>query len=1045
MNIRDVVLQEQNQKLGREAQHAGYSHVVRGNSNHDGFFAKAAGSVSANFGNMEVPVTPTQRFREEGSGNYSEHQADDFLADTMQAKEDAGQNLSILTGEDYKQLEEEESALEKYQESSLDRAVERIRAERQWKAERQEENKELRQQMQEELERIQAGGFLSEKGEAQIREALEQANLPVTQDIVEQVLSGLKMGMEAENITDAAKVYLVGNGFPASIDAIYHGMYSGSEGISAEMVPEEKWDEYSVQVQKILEEIGATDGESMENAKWLFANELPITAENLARVQELNDLADGLPLERILYGIIDTLSQGKQVGETILGDRSLQDARELVEQIAQIEPEDVQAVVAEKAAADAADDDAAAQEQAQKQNSAITIQELMDAHKSEQENIPIASEPAEDLQLQEITAWRQLEEIRLHMTVSSVLSMRAQGITVETESLQELISRLRAIEEEYYSRQAADAGQEVKAEQVSLMRESLNAVREIADAPARMLGTSLRQHELMTVRELHSAAVSAARSAWQYRQDYEAVGTQVRPDLGDSVKKAFANIPDLLKDLGLEDTQANERAVRILGYNEMEITEDNVQEMKQWDAQVNRLIQLMKPSTVLEMIRKGENPLDNTVAELNAKLEQEAYSEEAEEESYSRYLWQLEKSDAISQEERNGYIGIYRLLNQIEKSDGAAIGALLQSGREMTLGNLLTEVRSRKKQGMDARVDDANGARESEGYRNSITEQIETAFYRQKAGEALECLTPAKIQEVTGGAAQELLGHSLERVVEEMQDAEGAPELLNEYYEEQAEQLRDTLAQAETAKEFLEGAALPETVENIQAAEKLLQDGPVVKKLYDRRHTLSEEEREELEELLADVPDSVDSREELTEKCQKAEQFMEELLAKSAESADITYSERQEIKGMRQILHLQNSLTRSQSYEIPLQTGDSITCMNLTIREDADNAGKVQVSVQEPVNISMELRIQDGQVKGLVLCDDRSCFEALRTMDEPLKNEVERLGCSVKTISYGMDFRMQNEPVKPEAKQEHADTKILYQAAKVMVRHVSNAVKTLEG
>lgn len=44
----------------------------------------------------------------------------------------------------------------------------------------------------------------------------------------------------------------------------------------------------------------------------------------------------------------------------------------------------------------------------------------------------------------------------------------------------------------------------------------------------------------MTVRELHGAAISATKSAWQYQQDYEAVGTQVRTDLGDSIKKAFA-------------------------------------------------------------------------------------------------------------------------------------------------------------------------------------------------------------------------------------------------------------------------------------------------------------------------------------------------------------------------------------------------------------------------------------------------------------------------------------------------------------------------
>lgn len=76
------------------------------------------------------------------------------------------------------------------------------------------------------------------------------------------------------------------------------------------------------------------------------------------------------------------------------------------------------------------------------------------------------------------------------------------------------------------------------------MQDAVTAVREIAEAPAELLGSSLRQHELMTVRELHGAAISATKSAWQYQQDYEAVGTQVRTDLGDSIKKCVCGYSD---------------------------------------------------------------------------------------------------------------------------------------------------------------------------------------------------------------------------------------------------------------------------------------------------------------------------------------------------------------------------------------------------------------------------------------------------------------------------------------------------------------------
>lgn len=79
-------------------------------------------------------------------------------------------------------------------------------------------------------------------------------------------------------------------------------------------------------------------------------------------------------------------------------------------------------------------------------------------------------------------------------------------------------------------------------------------------------------------------------------------------------------MPDILRNLNLENTQANERAVRILGYNSMDITVDNINAVKDYDASLNRVIDNMKPSVVLDMIRNGGNPLDKTIRELDTEL-----------------------------------------------------------------------------------------------------------------------------------------------------------------------------------------------------------------------------------------------------------------------------------------------------------------------------------------------------------------------------------------------------------------------------------------
>ena len=63
----------------------------------------------------------------------------------------------------------------------------------------------------------------------------------------------------------------------------------------------------------------------------------------------------------------------------------------------------------------------------------------------------------------------------------------------------------------------------------------------------------------------------------------------------------------------------------------------------------------------------------------------------------SANIYIIGKNNQITEEERNSYIGIYRLIHQVEQTDGAAIGALVNQGAEMTMKNLLTAVRSSHK------------------------------------------------------------------------------------------------------------------------------------------------------------------------------------------------------------------------------------------------------------------------------------------------------------------------------------------------------------
>ena len=161
--------------------------------------------------------------------------------------------------------------------------------------------------------------------------------------------------------------------------------------------------------------------------------------------------------------------------------------------------------------------------------------------------------------------------------------------------------------------------------------------------------------------------------------------------------------------MSLDKTLENQRAVRILAYNRMEITAENIERVKEADKQVTAVIEKLTPKNVLQMIRDGVNPLEKTFGELESYFAENPQSYEEEAEDYSRFLYQLEQKKDITENERKAYIGIYRMVHQIEREDGAAVGAVVNIGAELQFSTLLAASRSRRTSHMDWKVSDDTG------------------------------------------------------------------------------------------------------------------------------------------------------------------------------------------------------------------------------------------------------------------------------------------------------------------------------------------------
>ncbi len=328
----------------------------------------------------------------------------------------------------------------------------------------------------------------------------------------------------------------------------------------------------------------------------------------------------------------------------------------------------------------------------------------------------------------------KLEEVRFHMTIEANLKLLKSGFSIDTAPIEETIEALKEMErklaKQYFPQ---DEHAQVKYEQY---RETSKLLKDLPMLPLATVGKLAEGIQTVTLTQFHAEGAALSRAYREAGERYETIWTTPRADLGDSIRKAFANVDDILKDLAYEPTEENRKAIRTLAYHQMELKEENINLVKVAQSKVDSVIEKMTPAATLKMIRDGVNPLETALSQLEQYLEElpEEYSQSTQ--KYSKFLYQLEQAGEITLQERESFIGCYRLLQQIEKSDGAAIGALVNVGGEVNFKNLLLAVRTGKMPTLDVRVNDALGALSEEavqGYMNSISEQIKTAFTKEQA------------------------------------------------------------------------------------------------------------------------------------------------------------------------------------------------------------------------------------------------------------------------------------------------------------------------
>ena len=513
-----------------------------------------------------------------------------------------------------------------------------------------------------------------------------------------------------------------------------------------------------------------------------------------------------------------------------------------------------------------------------------------------------------------------------------------------------------------------------------LFETTTQKVSDLKHMPAYILG--MKGYPLDTVNELHEAGKALQSALDKAGESYEALMTEPRKDLGDSIQKAFANVDDILTDLGMEKSEANRRAVRILAYNSLEINEESVLTMKAADEKVQRTFSNLTPATVRELIRQGSNPLDMNLDVLNKKAEEiQSANSDMDTERFSEYLWKLEQNHSISKEERESFIGIYRLIHQIEKTDGAAIGALVSQGAEFTMRNLLTAVRSAKKSGMDYTVDDDFAGVDSvSADSNSITDQVETAYQADCMKDVMETLTPVTLQKLLESPdwenyTPEQLKQALTEYAEETAEQEAV--LDSAYAKDQLEEIKQAAAADEEIYRFLERFDIPNTTDNIIAANRLInRRNQVFSRMFNSEEVFSGKEvdfKGIQEEILRRFAEAVKTPKEMAAAqetlAETAENVMKTMIA---DDEHITSMDVRELKLMNTQISIAGKMAGDEEYTIPVMVGGEITNLSLKIVRGVAKKGMVEILFEtaKAGKVAASIEAKEKGVSGIVATDD---------------------------------------------------------------------------
>ncbi len=813
---------------------------------------------------------------------------------------------------------------------------------------------------------------------------------PSEKDVSEALLAVDKWQSIGE-ITENTKAYLLKNNMTPSIQNIYKASHSGYI-TQTNNIDDMQWEQMKPQVEGILRDANIeVTPEAVELGKWMVNNGIEVQADNYTTLENLEIPSDEIDkIDRV----VSTMIEGYSANKTLVTGESLpwEETVQAIETLSNATLGNIMAL--------------------SQSNKIQTLEALSDVIINTTEVEP------EENNYKYSKSLREIQEIRLMMTIDAGRTMEKAGVSINTIELSELVDQLREYEKNYLNGKIANEDASIKVQDIIQTNNVMLTINDAKVLPMDVLGDIVSTNKQASINNFIESGAEYQNKMVAVGHAYEALSTEIRVDLGDSLSNAIDNSTmDILLDLGIEETEGNKRAIRILANNNMDINMNNIEKVKNIDYSVNQLFENMSPEIAMKMIKTGINPLETGVDELNAYIIEESSSQISTEEKYSEFLYKMEKNKDITPEEREKFINLYGVINKFQKDDMNVVGSMIQQNLDLTMGNLLTAYMSRKDQGMEIIVDDSNGAVEAN---DKIT------YLKNLFGGIANKITPEQLVSME----QDLDNMPMEQFGEQIESADDISNNLSQ------DRMMETITHAteveESVLKIITDHQIGTSFNNILAAEMLVnQPFTLFKKI------IQEENKEEVHENI--ILNSLEGKKEMESVYNGLMNDAKTLIQDAMYTTD-SYMDMESLRQIGNGMNLLNELAKRNTYEIPYDNDGTIGVIHLKIVDDENDAGQFSIKFNSNIlgNVTVQGKIGNNKLYSQVMSDYQEAIVKVQEKVDIIERELKEIGLENTIIKVS---NIQEQPDVQSVVKENVETDIIYKVAKIFILNLTKISK----